>query len=170
MSKADVPAAIAKWEKIVAAHRYPHPLITVDLVLALIWQESSGDPWAIRYEPHYQYFYEYKDKRALYNKTQDNHTNRANAYEVLGPTEFQAQSTSWGLLQILGAPARERGFMGRYLSELCDSAANIKFGTKHLYEYAFSHGSRPLDIALARWNGSSTYAAKVIEKLKVVQA
>jgi soluble lytic murein transglycosylase-like protein len=70
----------------------------------------------------------------------------------------------------MGAAARECGFKPEYLSELCDPAANIVFGTKHLYSWGFNYGKvTNLAEALTRWNGSNTYAHEVLAKFDVVR-
>jgi soluble lytic murein transglycosylase-like protein len=167
MSEASIN--VTRWEAAVNKWKHPHPAITVELVLALIWVESDGDPWAVRYESNYQYFYDYKRKQSLYDKTQDRRANRAFAL-LLGSTEFSLQSTSFGLCQIMGAAARERGFGGKWLTELCDPDINIKFGTQHLFEWGFNYGKvTDLDEALARWNGSASYPPKVMAKLEVLK-
>jgi len=168
MTDTNIPEAVAKWEPLIRGN-IPYPEISVDLVLALIWQESAGNEWAIRYEPGYQYFYNYKDGYPLYDGSQSVAGNRIKSQGMLGNTEFMAQSTSWGLLQIMGAAARERGFKARYLSELCDPRANLLFGLKHLHEWGFNYGKLDIQPALTRWNGSAQYAGEVIEKLGLVQ-
>jgi soluble lytic murein transglycosylase-like protein len=168
MTDTSIPESVAKWEPLIKG-AIPYPEISIDLVLALIWQESAGDPWAIRHEYAYQYFFNHKDNYALYDKNQSVSGNRIKAQTILGLTEFFAQSTSWGLLQIMGAAARERGFKARYLSELCDPEVNLMFGIKHLHEWGFNYGKLDLQPALTRWNGSAQYAGEVIEKLGLVQ-
>ncbi len=80
-----------------AAGKYNLP---ENLILAIIDVESGGDPWAIRYEPA---FY----TRYIVGKPT----------KVFGPvskeTEQKARATSWGLMQIMGQVARERGFSGK---------------------------------------------------------
>jgi len=168
MIDTSIPEAVARWEPLIKGN-IPYPEISVDLVLALIWQESAGNEWAIRHEYAYQYFYNYKDHYALYDRNQSVSGNRIKAQTILGLTEFFAQSTSWGLLQIMGAAARERGFKARYLSELCDPQANLLFGLKHLHEWGFNYGKLDIKPALTRWNGSAQYAGEVIEKLGLVR-
>lgn len=46
--------------------------------------------------------------------------------------EWWAQRASFGLMQIMGAVAREGGFMGPFLLELCDPAINLEIGCAHL--------------------------------------
>ena len=85
------------------------------LIKAIIEVESSGNTYAMRYEDHYRWLVE-----------------PFTQFHWHAETEKQAQKTSWGAMQIMGAVARERGFKGRYLSELSKPELGIKFGCKHL--------------------------------------
>ena len=60
-----------------------------ELVYAICQVESSLNPSAIRHEPRYRWL------------VGDN--------ETMSPTERQDQMTSWGLMQVIGAVARELG-------------------------------------------------------------
>jgi hypothetical protein len=46
--------------------------------------------------------------------------------------EWWAQQASWGLMQVMGAVARECGFHGNYLSQLLDPEEGTEFGCRHL--------------------------------------
>lgn len=85
------------------------------LIRAIIEVESGGNTFAMRYEKNYPWLAKPFDK-----------------FHWHAETEKQAQKTSWGLMQIMGAVARERGFKGSYLSELSKPELGIKFGCKHL--------------------------------------
>lgn len=89
--------------------------IPAGLIRAIIEVESSGNTFAMRYEKNYPYLVKPFDK-----------------YHWHKATEKEGQKTSWGLMQIMGAVARERGFEGRYLSELTKPELGIKYGCKHL--------------------------------------
>ena len=109
--KEKINAAIKKY-----AEQYGIP---PGLIKAIIEVESSGNPFAMRYEDHYRWLVE-----------------PFSQFHWHAETEKQAQKTSWGLMQIMGAVARERGFKGSYLSELSKPELGIKFGCKHLkYNY-----------------------------------
>ena len=88
--------------------------IPAELVSAIIKVESSGDTNAIRYEDHYKWFY------------------KPESYKGHKDTERIAQKTSWGLMQVMGAVARELGFKGRFLSELLIPELGIEYGCKQL--------------------------------------
>lgn len=114
-----------------AATKYHLP---VGLVHAIVSVESGGNPWAIRYEPGFQRLY--LDGRS---------------WRVFGPvsheTELNARATSWGLMQVMGQVARERGYEGAFLSELCKPEAGLEYGCRqlrHFYDRFYDgHG----------WNG-----------------
>ena len=84
-----------------------------DLVAAVVLQESGADPWAMRYEP------------AFYQRY-------VAALPRLSGTERTARAISWGLMQLMGQVAREEGFDGIWLSELCDPRAGLRWGCRHL--------------------------------------
>jgi soluble lytic murein transglycosylase-like protein len=83
------------------------------LVEAFVFVESSDQQEAISFEPH------------IYDLllTKCPH---------LSPTERMQQATSWGLLQVMGMVARERGFT-RCCVELCrDPEVGLRVGMSHL--------------------------------------
>ena len=88
------------------------------LIRAIIEVESGGNPFAMKYENNYQWLY---DVERL-----------AREHRLSLETERVAQKTSWGLMQVTGATAREMGFSGRYLSELCLPDRGIGYGCKYL--------------------------------------
>lgn len=99
-----------------AAGRYGIPPA---MLCAIIEIESGWDPWAVRHEPGYKYLVAYK--HAL----------------VTDDTERIMQQTSWGLMQLLGATARELGYVEPYLSGLCLPQTNLRWGCTflaHLYK------------------------------------
>jgi soluble lytic murein transglycosylase-like protein len=89
------------------------------LVHAIVQTESSGDPWAYRYEPA---FY----KNYIHNKP----------FKTFGflsvETEMNGLATSWGLMQVMGVVARERGYTRAYLSELCKPEYGLEYGCRQL--------------------------------------
>lgn len=112
-------------ERLICKHSH-HFGIPNELLRAIIQVESGGDTWAIRYEPGYRW---------LYNEARP-------PRGVSGPTEREAQKTSWGLMQVMGAVAREHGFDGRFLSKLCDPSVGIEYGCKHLASLYRRFGQR----------------------------
>lgn len=89
------------------------------LIRAIIKVESGGNPWAIRYERN---FY------TLYIVRMD--------ISPIAPcslyTEKVSRSTSWGLMQVMGQVARERGFAAPFLSILCQPDIGIDYGCRQL--------------------------------------
>lgn len=102
------------------------------LVQGIIQTESAGNPWAIRYEPTYRWLWDVKANKPF--------TGDPSAFPSFAPcssaTELQAQKTSWGLGQIMGAVAREYGFKGAFLSQLCDPTINRYYMMLHLQRLA----------------------------------
>ena len=100
-------------------------------------QESDWDPWATREEPG---FYR-----------------RYIAPNLLGGSfrmkrEQWELAISWGLLQVMGVVARERGFDGLYLSQLCEPSLGLYFGVEHLLHQK-GRGDGSWSQALAAYNG-----------------
>lgn len=87
------------------------------LVCGLIEQESSWNCWSMRYEP---LFFTHYIQPLL------------NTNQVHDMTEATARATSYGLTQVLGQVARELGFQGRFLTELCDPDIGVDFGCRKL--------------------------------------
>jgi soluble lytic murein transglycosylase-like protein len=89
------------------------------LIAAISEQESGFQPWAMRFEPRYRWLWP-----------------RRNAVKpprgVSLDTEVNQQKTSWGLMQVMGAVARERGYVHPFLSGLCLPALGIEYGCLQL--------------------------------------
>lgn len=94
-----------------AAAKYALP---VELVKAIIEQESGGNPWATRFEPDFLVRYVSMNPQTFSVASM--------------ATERQLRATSFGLMQVMGQVARERGFIGPFLTELCDPAVGIEYG------------------------------------------
>src|SRR5690348_13997974 len=95
------------------------------LIIAIIWQESAGLQWAYRPEPRYRWFWDVKADKPFRQPTADEIESEvapADFPSLSGNRnqEWWAQQASWGLMQIMGAAAREQNFKGLYLTELCD--------------------------------------------------
>lgn len=106
-------------------NQYRHVIETVcneiglspNLVEAVIAVETSGLKYATRYEVGFGYLVEV--------------SKWAKQLGITEITECIGQKTSWGLMQIMGATAREMGFSG-YFPELCSEEYGIRFGAKYL--------------------------------------
>jgi soluble lytic murein transglycosylase-like protein len=91
-----------------ATHKLP-----ADLVKAIIQVESSGNTFAIRYEPGFFTRYVPKD---------------AQRFGASLDTERTARAMSFGLMQVMGQVARELGCKEPFLSALCDPVTGIHYG------------------------------------------
>jgi soluble lytic murein transglycosylase-like protein len=120
------------------------------LVEAVCEQESNWCPWATRYEPDFMRRY----VGPLYTKG------------GMTATEAYTRSMSFGLMQVLGQVAREQGFEGQFLAELCDPATGLDQGCKRLLSAVERH---PTDVgaALLAYNGGARpeYASEVLSRL-----
>lgn len=103
-----------------------------EIVTAVVQTESAFQPWSIRYEPGYSY---------LHPPDGD-----------FTPTERNAQKTSYGVMQVMGAVAREYGHRG-WLTELCDPPVGLEYGCRHLAAYFKRY--RNWSEAIAAYNAGS---------------
>lgn len=88
--------------------------LNVHIVRAIVSVESSGNPLAMKFEPAWRHFLEYRNPAASQ------------------ATERNQQATSWGLMQVMGTVAREHGFLGPFLSALCDPETGLDYGCRFL--------------------------------------
>lgn len=107
------------------------------LVHAMVQVESSGNTWAWNPEPHYRYLWDVKRNRPFRPLTAAEQANERppSDFACLAgdrDQEWWAQQASWGLMQVMGAVARERGFNGEYLPRLCDPLIGLEYGCRHL--------------------------------------
>ncbi len=116
-----------------------------ELVCAVCEQESAWNPWAIRYEP------------AFYERYVAPLWARGAPPPAGGRTEAAARAFSWGLMQVMGQVAREAGFAGSSLAELCDPAVGLEVGCRVLArKLAAAEGN--VTRALLLWNGGGNPA------------
>lgn len=107
--------------------------LPVSIVSALVKVESSSNSFASRYEPDYSYLWSVKANKPYRVRPADKSLDRA-PVDFTAPrgvsvhTEWIAQQTSYGLMQVMGAVARELGFAGPFLTALCDPAVGLSFG------------------------------------------
>lgn len=111
--------------------------LDLPLLCALIHHESSWNPWAFRYEP---LFFSHYIQPLVNNGT------------VKSMSEATARASSFGLMQILGQVAREHGFSGPFLTELCDPDVGLDYGCKKFQQSIVAH---PNDVraSLLAYNG-----------------
>lgn len=109
------------------------------LVCAVCDHESGGwNPWAIRYEP------------AFYDRYIE-------SMKGISQTEKTARAFSYGLMQVMGQVARELGFGGKYLTELCDPLNNLNVGCKKL-KRCLDAADGNVTEALLKYNGGANLA------------
>ena len=112
-----------------------------EMILAIIDTESDGNPYAATYHANYSWI--------------NMQTKRCYAADCHPNTESVLQRTAWGLMQIMGATARNIGFEG-WLTELTIPVINIAIGMKYLAglseRYLESHG---IDGVIAAYNAGS---------------
>lgn len=113
-----------------------------ELVVAIARHESSLNRWAMKYEPGYRYLWNCVDDAPHKIGPADAHASSAPSGFPSCPglltdadTEFVAQRTSYGVMQVMGAVAREYGFRG-YLSQLCDVQTSCDIACRHLSKLA----------------------------------
>jgi len=125
--------------------------IDYSLLAALVEQESGWNQWAVRYEP--AFFSKYISPIYTAGK--------------INATEAWLRAYSWGLGQILGEVARELGFTGPFLPELCDPATNLKYVCLKLKK-CLDRNNGDVTKALQEYNGGSnpTYAQQVQDRVK----
>ena len=117
------------------------------LVCAVCEQESSFNPFAIRFEPAFLSRY-------------------VLPLNLGSRTEETARAFSWGIMQVMGQVAREHGFKGQFLSMLCEPVAGLDIGCRVLRSKLNSHPST-VTAGLLAYNGGGNkeYATGVIEKM-----
>lgn len=109
--------------------------IDPSLVLAVATHESSLNPWAVRYEPAF-------------------YTRYIQSMTGLTDTEKTMRATSFGLMQVMGQVAREKGFSEKYLTALCEPISGLTYGCKKLKE-CLDHTKNDVRAALLRYNGGA---------------
>ena len=107
------------------------------LVRAMAVVESGNDPWAWNPEPAYRYLWDVRLNKPFRRLTGEEVRSQVppRDFPALAgdrDQEFWGQQASFGLLQVMGAVARERGFRGPYLTALCDPATNLEIACSHL--------------------------------------
>ena len=112
--------------------------LELELLAAVVEQESAGDPDAWNPEPRYRYFWNVR-AGAPFRRISDLELSAKfppKDFPALAgdpDQEWWAQQASWGLMQIMGAVAREHGYGAPFLPRLCsDPWANLEIGAAHL--------------------------------------
>lgn len=151
-----------------------------NLVHAIIQQESDEDPTAWNPEPRYRYFWNVRTQapfRLVTTAEIASETPPKDFPSLAGDPdqEWWAQQASWGLMQIMGAVAREHGFRAAYLTRLVtDPETNIAIGCVHfarLLAWAGTYTAKADDPraiagALAAYNGGKVGNAPTAATLR----
>ena len=120
------------------------------MVCAVIEQESSWNTFAMRYEPA---FFEHYIKQM----------------SGLSATEAIARATSYGLMQVMGEVAREFGFTGQFLSQLCDPDTGIDVGCRKLQKCFATHGADESGLLCYNGGGNPDYGRQVLARVATYQ-
>lgn len=109
-----------------------------ELVHAIVLTESGGHAARWRVEPPYRYLWDNalgEPFRHLTHAEIASESAPADFTHPLGDqsrdTEWWGQQASWGLMQIMGACAREQGFKGAF-PQLCEPQTGLSAGCAHL--------------------------------------
>jgi Transglycosylase SLT domain len=110
--------------------------------------KETWDPNAIRFEPAFE---------SKYIKPSNPN---------MPTTEELTKAVSFGLMQIMGEVARERGFTGKFLTGLCDPDTGLEFGCRQLRACIDAANSDPNE-TLLRWNGGADlfYPTRVMDRM-----
>lgn len=122
------------------------------LVAAVVCQESGGNRYAMRVEAKWQY-----------------HNLDLQRPKGIGrDTEWWGQATSWGLMQVMGTVAREKGFAG-WWPALCEPDIGLYYGCKVLGGILAAKGKDEV-AALLRYNGGGDkqYPGRVLVWKEIV--
>lgn len=123
-----------------------------ELVAALCDHETGGtwDPFTCRYEEAFYEHYVRPMKMPF------------DAIRSMA-TEAVTRSTSYGLGQIMGETARELGFTGRYLTELCDPETGLEYACKKLTQcLQLANGDIAAGLSKYNGGGDGSYSSAVI--------
>lgn len=113
--------------------------IDAKLLEAICTVESSLDPTAIRFEPHYRWTVSPREW--------------ASQMRLSVETETMLQSSSYGLGQIMGAVMREYGFKGKLQTCLADPSLPLMYSAKHLKKFLQKYGAEAE--AISAYNAGS---------------
>lgn len=153
-----IPASVSCWRRLVEETAGAQPC-DPDFLLAIVWQESAGRPWATRSEPAFW-------DRYLAGKIE---WTRGLAGDALACWRDRV-SRSYGLTQLMPSSAAMVGFEPMADPEtLFRPSTNLYFAAKLLRHHAVKHNDER-SLALA-WNGGGrpAYADELIGKLAAIR-
>jgi hypothetical protein len=139
------------------------------LLRAQIMIESSGLPFAWNPEPRYRYLWNVRTQQPFRPLTATERISEAPPADfpfLAGDRdqEWWGQQASWGLMQTMGAVAREYGFAGKYLPELCDPAVGVFYGARYLRR-CLNRSHEDYTAGLALYNGGGDAAVAYAHKV-----
>jgi len=134
--------------------------LPTDLAAAMVLQESTWNRFVNRFE---------KDFYKTYIEGKDLDFRPRHCLEI---TEALGRATSWGLLQVMGATARQYGFRG-WFPELCEAESGLEYGCCYLADLRRQFGQEGWPVVVRAYNGgpggrheeSNPYPGEVLEKL-----
>lgn len=122
---ADMPPRIQSHYEIIINESAKYN-IDPALIAAIIFQESGGQEDAREYSRGYPYVY----KPTFFAKM----------HNIPFKTELEGQRTSYGLMQIKCATARDIGYLGK-CQKLFNASLNVRYGVKYLSILKRRYGS-----------------------------
>lgn len=146
------------------------------LALALAEKESTFDRWAWNPEPRYRYLWDVHQNAPFRPLTAEENVSEVppadfpSYHGVPRDAEWWGQQASWGMMQIMGAVARENGFVGRHFPQLCEPKVGLPLSFRHFSKYL----ARYHDVfrALEAYNGgpgavgrNAKYATEVLARV-----
>ena len=151
------------------------------LVAAIVLQESGGNPWAWNPEPRYRWFWDVRAGRAFRQITAAEIASEvppADFHSLAGDAdqEWWAQQASWGLMQVMGANAREHGCREPFLTALLDPALGLRYGCLYLASLFAHNPGAGREGAVSAYNAGhptpdneDTYVRPVIARLALLE-
>ncbi len=110
-----------------------------DLAIAIAEVESHFDELAARYEINWKYGYNFQSFAKRVNISEE--------------TEIIFQSTSWGMMQVMGTKFRELGFRGNLLEVVRQPELGIRFGCMVIAQLMKRYSK--LDDVIAAYNAGT---------------
>jgi soluble lytic murein transglycosylase-like protein len=171
--------AVLRWAVMIRRAAAAHGLPAA-IVASMVEQESAGNPEAWNPEPPYPYLWDVKRNRKFVllpgEALAKSPPERFPTLQGDRDQEWWAQQASWGLLQIMGATARELGCRAEYLTHLvADPTAGLEYGCLYLARLLKRCGT--IDGAISAYNagspqppGSKVWHAYVVPVMSRVDA
>lgn len=127
---------------------------------AIALVESGGEPTAWNPEPRYRWFWDVAQRRPFRAVTEAEVAAKrppADFAAIAGDPdqEWWGQQASWGLLQVMGAVAREHGCRLPFLPALVDPRQGVLYGAK-TFRVCLAWAGGDIEAAAAAYNGGRT--------------